>query len=706
MGSTQTIEYDALARQYGALSSSPAAAPPAQPTQIDYDALARQHGAISSTPAQPAVTHFRPNIPADEEQHAGVYHPDFSDRIARALPIIDRIKQAVPALQRLMEPSSTWSSIATPSNLEVMQKPRPGMSDERAVAPEQLMTPEERQHHPILTGVGEVAGGLTTPGNMLLTATSGGLGKVPGVAGKVLPRVASGVFSALQLRDIYREVPECKAAIDRGDVSEAERIFTHITLGAAMAALGIKHAASGESLPTTEGPVSGPLARGVVEGYRALGQQFSKLKSKSLNMDHISEAGTGLYNSIRQDLITHQEALRNDGGKTIRDAINADKAAPMNSNRGAIPTASVVGEASKVLDATQYDMKPAERAVFRDLANRPELTLEQAKTLRTQIGRIAFGRSSLAPEARAVFTTASDELGEGMKDRIQDLQGTAKPYEHYNDQFKASFELNKGIAGEMLDNLQGQDRHAAMPKLEKFTQANLKELQEQMRKIGLTEQASRLDKSKQQAASLSGAYDAANGKYMQGIYRLAMQNPAQAVPGLFTMMAMHGLKLPFPLPQLGGTWAPSKYIARKAGAAAYQTSAELHETLPEEYFRTRTQVHEPTTYTYANPDEGWTQPSPTGGSNPEASKAMQIKQAKQGRGNGGTVQSTPTLPSTPTQAKTDRDEEAKQLVHDFGKGSTAMLQRKMRIGQGDATRYIDRMQAEGYSKDRRAHIRW
>src|SRR5690349_16823087 len=46
--STPTIDYDALAKKYGAVSS---AAP-----SVDYDALAKQHGAISSTPAPAQAT--------------------------------------------------------------------------------------------------------------------------------------------------------------------------------------------------------------------------------------------------------------------------------------------------------------------------------------------------------------------------------------------------------------------------------------------------------------------------------------------------------------------------------------------------------------------------------------------------------------------------------------------------------------------------
>lgn len=44
---SQTIDYDALAKQHGAISSTP---PPQASGGIDYDALAKQHGAIASTP--------------------------------------------------------------------------------------------------------------------------------------------------------------------------------------------------------------------------------------------------------------------------------------------------------------------------------------------------------------------------------------------------------------------------------------------------------------------------------------------------------------------------------------------------------------------------------------------------------------------------------------------------------------------------------
>ena len=545
----------------------------------------------------------------------------------------ERMKGAVPVLGRAEYGLQT--GFARPGNVSTAQalaKPPDAMSEERALAPEKLLTPAQQQAHPIATGAAEFAGGMSTPENMLLMGTSGLLGQVPGAAGRVLPSVASGIFSAQTLRGAYNEVPDFRAAVERQDWSGAERIGTHILLGAVMAGLGIKHAATGESIPATEGPVKSSL----YEGYRRTGQYFDNLRHKNVTLNSISEAATGLYHKIQQDLITHQEVLRNDGTRTIQDAIDADKAALMNTNRGSIPTGKVVGEAAKLLASTDYEMKPAERVLYNRIVNQPEMTLEQAKNMRTAIGRMAFGRSSLAPEAKAVFTSAYEELGQGMKDRIQELHGSTRPFEHYNNQFEASFELYKGIAGEMLESLQGKDRHAAMPKMEKFSDANLTELQDQMRKMGLDQQARSLDKSQEHARSLVGAYDVANGAYMSGIYRLLMRNPRQAWPGLLVMMAGHGMKMPFPGPQIAGAIVASGHIGTKARGRAAAISQELKATLAPEYFRTRTEAEAPETFRYKDPDEGWGGGKPSVPNDPQAAKAAAVKEAMaRKRGSGG-----------------------------------------------------------------------
>jgi ribosome assembly protein YihI (activator of Der GTPase) len=56
-----------------------------------------------------------------------------------------------------------------------------------------------------------------------------------------------------------------------------------------------------------------------------------------------------------------------------------------------------------------------------------------------------------------------------------------------------------------------------MPKMDKFADANLDEIQEQMQKLGLTQQSKSLGKAQSHAKSLAGAYDVNNGKYVSGI---------------------------------------------------------------------------------------------------------------------------------------------------------------------------------------------
>jgi hypothetical protein len=172
---------------------------------------------------------------------------------------------------------------------------------------------------------------------------------------------------------------------------------------------------------------------------------------------------------------------------------------------------------------------------------------------------------------------------------------------------------------------------ASIPKMDKFAAANLTELQEQIKKSGLNVQANRLGKSKEHANALSGAYDVANGKYASGIYRLLMQNPRESWPGFLVMMAGHGMKMPFPLPQITGAIVASGHIGRLARKRAANVTQELKATLPEEYFRTRTQAEEPETFTYKNPDDGWSN-SPAGEPMTPAEKAAAIRNVKRARG--------------------------------------------------------------------------
>jgi hypothetical protein len=281
-----------------------------------------------------------------------------------------------------------------------------------------------------------------------------------------------------------------------------------------MAALGAQHAATGGSAPATEGSV--------YEGYRQSGKAFADIKRRSGTKTDIETNGVGLYRKIQNDLITHQAALQNDGARTIQDAIAADKAQLANTNRGSISTAGAVA----------YSMKPAEKAVYGRLVNQSEMTLEEAKLARTAFGRAAANARRAGNRAgEAVFNAAYDQLGDGMKARITELQGTPRPYEHYNNQFKASFELENGIAGEMMESLRGQDAQASIPKLKTYANSNLAEIQEQMRTIGLDQQAKSLGSAQRDAKALVDAHDVVNGKYMSGVWRLFMQEPKTSVAG-------------------------------------------------------------------------------------------------------------------------------------------------------------------------------
>ena len=562
------------------------------------------------------------------------FHPGFWDRVRASLPVIDRIERG------LSGPAQT--------NEGALAKPAPGLMDERTIAPEQALTPQERQAHPILTGTGEVAGSMTTPENMLLMGTSGAMGALPGMAGRVVPRVASGVFAAQTLRGAYSEYPAFRQAVDQKNWPEAERIGTHLVLGTIMAGLGLKHAISGE--PATGGRVgpkdellTGPdekdfspqgtaSASGKYARLQQAGEEFAKLKRQNSSKQAIETNGVGLANTIRHDMLTHVEALRADGARTIDDAIQADKAALMNTNRGSISTTGAVAEAIKAITNTDYTLKPVEKTLLNRLINQPELTLDEAKHVRTAIGRAMVNAGNRNDAAgNAVFTAAYDQLGEGMKARIQELQGTTRPYEHYNNQFKTSFDLEKnGVSKEMLQPLRG-DADESVPKLKQFADANLKEIQQQMRKMGLHAQADSLARAQRDARILVNAHDVANGKYSGGVYRLFQQNPRESWPGIAVLLAGYRMKLPFPLPQIAGAIAAAKHLQTRALAGAGQVGAELQTNLPEESFRTRPQAEEPETFTYKNPDEGWnTPPAPTESLSPQG-KAEAVKAAKTDR---------------------------------------------------------------------------
>src|SRR6266446_5109929 len=117
----------------------------------------------------------------------------------------------------------------------------PKFGEMQLVTPEAGFTPLEQQAHPVRTAIDEFVGGLTSPDNLALLAGSAGLGayaKVTKGLIRFLPRGMSAAFGAQMLRQAWKNVPEFRAAVKKGDSSEAKRLLTHVVLDAGFGAAG------------------------------------------------------------------------------------------------------------------------------------------------------------------------------------------------------------------------------------------------------------------------------------------------------------------------------------------------------------------------------------------------------------------------------------------------------------------------------------
>ncbi len=102
--------------------------------------------------------------------------------------------------------------------------------------PEDLMSPMEKQENPGATAIGEAAGGVTTPTNVLLALGLPGSG--------MLPKLAAAGFSAQMIYGAVQTYPEIKAAYKRGDLNEMERLLTHAAIDVGMIMFTAHHALS------------------------------------------------------------------------------------------------------------------------------------------------------------------------------------------------------------------------------------------------------------------------------------------------------------------------------------------------------------------------------------------------------------------------------------------------------------------------------
>jgi len=211
--------------------------------------------------------------------------------------------------------------------------------DPRLLAPEAAMTPLEQERHPIATATGEFAGGLTTGGNIAAIAATGGLGTIPGMAGRIIPRLVSAGFSATMLQGAYEQYKPFREALDRGDANSALYHLTHGVLSGAFAAQAGQHALRGEissvrqpqvkagipaeavipEIPTPKGPeptVPGPVVSIPKDASFAKGGTISgpRVDVEQLIAPRLQEAAPSASSAIQEaGLVDKGEIVKGSG---------------------------------------------------------------------------------------------------------------------------------------------------------------------------------------------------------------------------------------------------------------------------------------------------------------------------------------------------------------------------------------------------------
>lgn len=541
--------------------------------------------AEAATP-QPVTKPIDPNMPT-----MSAYQPSTWDRIRQAFPIIDRLQTG------LRGPGEQSGSMST---AQAVAKPLPGMSEERAIAPEQAMTGAERQAHPVATGAGEFLGGMTTPQNILTMMMMGG--KIP----TPISRTFSGLFAAQMLHGAASEVPDFQKAMQNKDTSEMERIATHIGLGALFGYTTGKRAYKGE---VAGAPVE-VEGRSVYEGFRNTGRAIADYTRRAKSLEDINQAAALLHGKVRESLQTLQARLKQDGVAAIQPLVEADQA----SGTKAILPSAAVAEVTKAKEQTGYHPAPAEEKlldklsaggqwdsvaqslgypteaaaaakmgpVWESLKQNPQyqavgasagLSLDEAIKLRSALGTAA-SRTDRAGNAKGskVLWTAYEELGNAVARRMNELQGAKnldapnRSFNDYNANFKSSFELDKGFTGDLMDSI--MDRHEATPKLKKFSEADLTDVARQFKLKGMDPRD--FYGMQRDAKSISAAHDAVMGKMAKGLYRQVMQDtPAEALVPMGVYMLTKGAGLygfaPYMLATMAGKFGSERTSMVEAG---------------------------------------------------------------------------------------------------------------------------------------------
>lgn len=406
------------------------------------------------------------------------------------------------------------------------------------------------------------------------------------------------------------EAPAAKAsqALSQGRYSEAAGY------GGAATLLGAGPWAAEKGEQIGGGDIAGGLGglTGGLTGAKA-GEKIGEIpksvpdfirRAKTIN--DITKAGAGTYQATVQPLFqTLGERIKAEGARTIQQAIEADKTATLVPGQGTISVAPAVTAAAEAIEKTGYAESPKMRGLMARLQNAALLNLEDAKNLRSEFGEAASkARAANDMKANSIYTAGYDALGEGMKGRVKELQGTEDPYTHYNNEFKSYYELRDGIAGQMMKSI--ADRHEAIPQLEKFRDADLSELKEQAKKYGMD--PAKFDQAQKDAKAVTAAHGAMQGKYNKSLMRVVMDNKssAAAVTGLAVYAAAHGAGLYGIAPILAGMFAANTMRSLPDKIEAGRVLQKLK--VNPESFQVRNPVEGPKAFNYPNQDDVYNPP--------------------------------------------------------------------------------------------------
>ena len=154
------------------------------------------------------------------------------------------------------------------------------------IQPANLMTPGEQQRNPEISNVLHMAGSFSSPENLAIMIGSGGLGAMPGPAGKLIGKALTAGFTIQQIQGAIQEAPKFLDAISSGDELAARDALSKFVLAGAVAVPGAAHIAGKEIPFATEGEkASGQAVGAAAKEY--VGEPVNWLPASLLNRSRL-----------------------------------------------------------------------------------------------------------------------------------------------------------------------------------------------------------------------------------------------------------------------------------------------------------------------------------------------------------------------------------------------------------------------------------